>query len=75
MAEDYSQHRELKIDQQGNTCGRCLHGVPYEKYNRLTSRTDSLAGFLLCKIRINTPEGRARYLSPNRPACEFFREK
>lgn len=54
-----------------STCGECRHGVPCREIHK-SARHALMTGWLACAIKQNTPEEKARFLSPNRAACPYF---
>lgn len=64
------------MEPQRNTCGTCSLGVPCNQI-RKGAGMDRMAesGFLSCKIRQSNAEEQARYMSPNRAACDLFKQK
>lgn len=55
-------------DGSGKTCGGCAHGVPCKQVHK-DARYAPMDEWLACLIRQTTPEEKAKFLSPNCPAC------
>ena len=64
------------MEVERNTCGTCSYGVPCNKL-RKGAGMDQMAesGWLSCERRQSNAEEQARYMSPNRVACDLFKQK
>lgn len=57
-------------------CGGCLYGVPCNSVSKGKDRDQMAAqGWLSCSLRQASAFDLARYLSPNREACSWFKKK